>query len=154
VRDLSLSISVRAPSGFAVAFLNTYVRDLGGTGGDSILPMRYTITQLAGLTLERDVTVRVEYVSQAGNVPAVLNIAWEPDAGLFPSFSGKLYATETGKESCTLTIEGTYDAPGGVAGQLFDAVIGVRIARGTIEQLLAQFRDAIEDDYKKRMSFA
>jgi hypothetical protein len=154
VRDLSSSISVRAPSGFAVAFLNTYVRDLGGAGGDSLLPKRYTMTQLAGLTLERDVSVRVEYVSQPGNVPAVLNIAWEPDASLFPSFAGKLYATETGKTTCTLAIEGTYDAPGGVAGQLFDAVIGVRIAHGTIEQLLAQFRDAIESDYNKRMAFA
>ena len=154
VRDLSASISVRAPSGFAVAFLSTYVLDLGGAVGDSTLPMRYTITHLAGLTLERDVSVRVEYVSQPDDVPAELNIAWEPDASLFPSFNGKLYASATGKATCTLTIEGTYNVPGGAAGQLFDAVIGVRIANGTIEQLLGQFRDAIEEDYKKRMAFA
>lgn len=153
MRDLSASISVRAPSGFAIAFLNTYVRDLGG-GADSTLAMRFTITHLAGLTLERDVTVRVEYNSQPGDVPADLNICWDPDASIFPSFDGKLSAAATSKETCTLTIEGAYDVPGGVAGQLFDAVVGVRIAHGTIEKLLAQFRDAIEEDYKERMTFA
>jgi hypothetical protein len=30
----------------------------------------------------------------------------------------------------------------------------VRIAEGTIVGLLEQFRDAIEEDYKKRMEFA
>ena len=154
MRELSASIQVKAPSGFALAFLNTYVRDLGGAGSDSIMPMRYTVTHLAGLTLERDVTVRVEYIPQPGDAPAHLNIAWEPDASLFPSFKGTLHAAAAGAERCTLLIAGTYHAPGGVAGQLFDAAIGVRIAHGTLEQLLEQFRDAIEDDYKKRMEYA
>ncbi len=91
---------------------------------------------------------------QGQDVPATLDIAWEPDASLFPSFKGTLHADPTGKAECVLGIDGEYDAPGGVAGQLFDAVIGVRIAQGTLIQLLEQFRDAIEDDYKKRMEFA
>jgi hypothetical protein len=154
VRELSASISVKAPSGFALAFLNTYVSDLPGPAGESRMPMRYTITQLAGLTLERDVSVRVAYVPGPADAPATLDIAWEPDARLFPSFKGTLRAEPAGKEACTLTIAGTYDAPGGVAGQLFDAVLGVRIANGTLEHLLARFRDAIEEDYKKRMAFS
>ena len=154
MRELSASIPVKAPSGFALAFLNTYVRDLNGPGSDSTLPMRYTITQLAGLTLERDVTVRVEYVVRPGDEPAELDICWEPDASLFPSFCGTLHALSTTKETCTLSLAGNYDVPGGVAGQLFDAVVGVRIAQGTLEQLLEQFRDAIEEDYRKRMEFA
>ena len=154
MRELSASISVQAPSGFSLAFLNTYVGDLGGADGDTILPMRYTLTQLAGLTLERDVTVRVEYVSMPDDQPAELNIAWEPDASLFPSFKGMLSAKPDGKNACTLTIAGTYDVPGGVAGQLFDAVVGVRIAHGTLDHLLARLRDAIESDYKKRTNYA
>jgi hypothetical protein len=153
VRELSASTLVKAPSGFALAFLNTYVRDLC-VGGDSTMAMRYTLTHLAGLTLERDVVVRVEYVPGATGAPAELEIAWEPDASLFPRFKGTLHALPAGKETCTLTLGGTYNVPGGVAGQLFDAVIGVRIAHGTLENLLARFRDAIEDDYKKRMVFA
>jgi hypothetical protein len=155
MRDLSASIPVKAPSGFALAFLNTYVSDLAGTaGGGSKMAMRYTITHLAGLTLERDVCVRVEYVPGTTGATAELEITWEPDASLFPRFNGALHALAAGKETCTLSLQGTYDVPGGVAGQLFDAVIGVRIANGTLENLLARFRDAIEDDYKKRMVFA
>ena len=153
MRELSVSLPVKAPSGFALAFLNTYVRDLVA-GGDSRLPMRYALTQLAGLTLERDVTVRIEYIAKPGDAPAELDIAWETDASLFPSFKGTLHAKPSGKTRCTLTIVGSYGAPGGIAGQLFDAVLGVRIAQGTLEQLLAQFRDAIEDDYKKRTEYA
>jgi hypothetical protein len=154
VRELSASIPVKAPSGFALAFLNTYVRDLNGPGSDSTLPMRYTVTQLAGLTLERDVTVRVEYLPQPHDAPALLRICWEPDASIFPSFEGMLHAKATGETACILSVAGTYDVPGGVAGQLFDAVVGVRIAHATLEQLLEQFRDAIEEDYKKRMEYA
>jgi hypothetical protein len=153
VRELSASISVKAPAGFALAFLNTYVRDLAGADGDSVLQMRYTVTQLAGLTLERDVTVRVEYVTQPSG-GAELNICWDPDAGLFPSFCGTLRAHATSAEGCDLKLDGTYDVPGGMAGQLFDAVLGVRIAQGTLDQLLAEFRDKIEADYRKRMEFA
>jgi hypothetical protein len=154
VRELSSSVPVKAPSGFALAFLNTYIRDRAGVDGEACLPLRYTLTRLAGLTLERDVAVRVEYVLQPGDAPATLDITWEPDASLFPSFRGSLHAEGTAKAECMLTIDGKYDAPGGVAGQLFDAMLGVRIAEGTIVGLLEQFRDAIEEDYKKRMEFA
>ena len=155
MRDLSVAIPVAAPSGFALAFLNTYVNDLAaGNPAGGKLPLRYNVTQIAGLALERDVTVHVDYVPQPGGLPASLRIAWEPDESLFPSFSGVLHAIPEDERTCTLSIAGTYDVPGGIAGQVFDAVIGVRIARGTIEQLLEQFRDAIETDYKTRTEYA
>lgn len=154
VRELSVSTDVKAPSGFAVAFLNTYVQDLGAGRDEAMIPLRYTIKQLAGLTLERDVAVRVEYLPQPDGATALLNVAWEPDASLFPSFNGMLGTASTGEHTCTMTIVGNYDAPGGVAGQLFDAVVGVGIARGTIEQLLEQFREAIEADYQRRTEYS
>jgi hypothetical protein len=152
VRELETSLPVKAPSGFAIAFLNTYVREVRGDA-DGNLPMRYTVTQLAGLTLERDVTVRVDYHALPDET-AHLHICWEPDATFFPSFKGTLHAKPTGDATCTLLISGMYDVPGGMAGQLFDAVIGVRIAHGSLDQLLEQFRVAIEDDYKRRMAYA
>jgi hypothetical protein len=154
VHELSVSTEVKAPSGFAVAFLNTYVRDIAGESGEGTIPLRYTIQHLAGLTLERDVNVRVEYLPDPAGGPAELNVAWEPDMSIFPSFCGKLVTQPTGETSCTLTIDGNYDAPGGVAGQLFDAVVGVRIARGTIEELLEQFRVATETDYQRRTEYS
>lgn len=153
VRGLTASIPVQSPAGFTLAFLSSYVSELSGGGTEAQLPLRYTVTQLAGLVLERDVNVRVDYISHP-DAPAELKIAWEPDASIFPSFQGMLHAEPAGEKACALTIAGSYDVPGGVAGQLFDAVIGVRIAHATIEQLLAQFRDAIEADYKTRMEYS
>jgi hypothetical protein len=152
MRELSVSIDVKAPSGFAVAFLNTYVRDLGEGRDDATIPLRYTIKQLAGLKLERDVTVRVEYLPAPEG--AQLTVAWEPDKSLFPSFEGTLTTESTGECACRMTIAGTYDVPGGMAGQLFDAVVGVRIAHGTIEELLDRFRTAIEADYQQRTEYS
>ncbi len=153
MRELTATLPVKAPSGFALAFLNTYIRDLGGGTDEATLPLHYTFTQFAGITLERDVSVTVDYVPTK-DAPAVLRICWEPDKSLFPSFDGTMAAEADGERACRLTITGSYDAPGGVAGQLFDAVIGVRIAQGTLDTLLVQFRDAIEADYKKRMEYA
>ena len=66
MRELTVSMDVKAPSGFAVAFLNTYVKDLGRGQDGTVLPLRYTIKQLGGLKLERDVTVRVDYLPEEG----------------------------------------------------------------------------------------
>jgi hypothetical protein len=41
-----------------------------------------------------------------------------------------------------------------MAGQLFDAVVGVRIAHGTLEELLERFRAAIEADYQQRTEYS
>ena len=154
MRDLSVSIPVNAPSGFTIAFLNSYVRDLGGGREDATMPLRYTIEKLAGIKLERSVVVHVDYMAKLGGEHAQLHVGWEPDGtSIFPSFEGTLLATPTGERTCTLTIEGSYDAPGGVVGQMFDAVVGVQIARGTLETLLEGFRDAAQADYHKRMDF-
>lgn len=153
VRELSASVPVQSPSGFALAFLNTYIVDRGGGSNEAVLPLHLQVTQLAGLALERDVNVRVDYVPNAAG-PAVLKIVWEPDATIFPKFDGTLTAQDAGDKHCTLTISGEYDVPYGVLGQIFDAVIGVRIAEGTLEQLLAEFRVAIEADYNRRMEYS
>lgn len=153
MRELSVSTPVKAPAGFTVAFLTEYVTDTCGVEGKTLLPMRFTLTQLAGLTLERDVNVRVEYAIKDDGSPAEMQISWDPDAKLFPRFEGKVNCEPTGEKTCLMTIAGNYDAPGGVAGQLFDAIVGVRIAQGTLERLLAQFRDAAEADYMRRTAY-
>ncbi len=118
------------------------------------MPLHYTVQQLAGLKLERDVIVHIEYMPTLASERAQLHVGWEPDGtSIFPSFEGTMWAEPTGDTSCTLFIEGTYDAPGGIAGQVFDAVVGQRIARGTLETMLDGFRDAAEADYAKRMYF-
>ena len=155
MRELSVSTDVKAPGGFALAFLTTYVSDRAAAGhdGDAQLSLRFPLQHLfGGLVLEREVTVQVSYLPNAPGEMPRLSICWRPeDTSLFPSFEGRVEATDVAAHDCTLAIVGTYDVPLGVAGALFDAVIGVRIARGTLEGLLAEFKAEIENDYFKRV---
>jgi hypothetical protein len=80
-----------------------------------------------------------------------VDVTWTPVAsGLFPQFEGAFTTERAGAEACTLTLGGVYDAPGGMAGAAFDAVIGYRIAQTTIEQLVRELALAAAADYRVR----
>ncbi len=152
MRDLQSTKPVRAPSTFALAFLNTYVQDLGHGAQSAVLPLRFTLQQVAGLVLEREVTVHVSYELREAGQPPYLHVHWQAaDSDLFPRFDGTVEAAAVEPRTCVLTIAGTYNVPLGIAGMLFDAVVGVHIAQSTIDGLLDQFRIAIESDYNKRI---
>lgn len=151
VRELSAETAVKAPGPFAVAFLNTFIEDQRGAHGEAALNLHFPLHKFfGGLVLERAVTVHVEYLPKDGGTRR-LAIGWEPeDTTLFPRFDGTIEAVPVDERSATLRIGGTYDVPLGVAGVLFDAVVGVRIARATLDGLLAEFKERIEDDYRAR----
>ena len=75
---------------------------------------------------------------------AVLEVSWRPVSGPYPTFKGKLFALRGDRSSCRLEIEGNYDPPGGVAGAVFDAILGHRIAAESIHDLLVRFKSAFE----------
>jgi len=154
VPDLAASIPVKAPSDFALAFLNTYVTDLAKGSGEAAMPLRFELEKLAGLVVERVVTVHVTYEPALPGGAPLLRISWQTDdSPLFPRFDGTLSAHAEGAHECTLTIDGSYEVPLGVVGLFFDAIVGARVARSTIEGLLREFRDAIEGDYEQRTRF-
>ncbi len=154
MRRLSNSAAVKAPASFALAYIATYF--LERESRDSAkLALRFPLPNflIDGLTVEKVVAVSlaVEYAAaDSGNKRVLIN--WQP-AGtrLLPSFSGTLAAAAAGEELCRLTIEGGYVPPGGLAGAIFDNLVGIRIARATLTALLAQLGQAIEADYLRRM---
>jgi hypothetical protein len=154
VRELAASTAVKAPSGFALAFINAYIKDLATESAEPQLSLRFPLRRLfGGLVLEREVTVQVRYLPKSDDGVQCLAIHWQPDdTTLFPTFDGRVDAQPEGPNACELSLIGTYDVPMGVAGALFDAVVGFRIARGTLEGLLAEFKRLIEDDYRTRMT--
>jgi hypothetical protein len=155
VTELSSSIPVQAPSDFAIAFLNTYVADLAHGSAEAVLPLRFELEKLAGLVLERVVTVHVGYEPAPPGGSPSLKISWQAeDSPMFPRFDGTLTSAPEGNHACILTIDGTYAVPLGVVGLFFDAILGQRVARGTIDGLLRQFREAIEADYAQRMRYS
>jgi hypothetical protein len=89
-----------------------------------------------GFTLHRDVTARITPLAQGGNAYA---IAWQPvEPGPFPSLSGTVFiaASETNPEQSIVTLDGHYHAPLGVAGEVFDALIGKHIAEASATDLM------------------
>lgn len=71
-----------------------------------------------------------------------LAISWKPRWSIFPSFAGSLSVRPRAPGSI-LTIEGSYQAPGGWPGALFDRCMGERLAVRTMEHLLHRLRDDV-----------
>jgi uncharacterized membrane protein len=134
--------------------MSTYFLERGPQTGGADLALRFPLPKLFidGLTLEKRVVVHLHYNRGAGGGES-LAIGWEPlgEGASLPSFDGTLAATAETEASCRLTILGGYTPPGGIAGILFDCLIGYRIANATIAALLAQFKESIEADYAVRL---
>lgn len=78
-------------------------------------------------------------------------VHWQAEGGgHFPIFDGFLtVAADEDYNSYYLVIEGDYEPPGGLAGKMFDAVIGNRIAVATTRNLLISLRDTAEGVFTK-----
>ena len=73
-------------------------------------------------------------------------VHWEAEGGgHFPIFDGELtVGADDDYDAFWLLLDGAYAPPGGVAGQLFDAVVGHRIAATSARGLLTEIRLEIE----------
>jgi hypothetical protein len=89
-----------------------------------------------GFTLHRDVTARITPLAQGSRAYA---ITWQPvEPGPFPLLSGTIFIgpSETDSEGSILTLDGHYHAPLGVAGEVFEALVGKHIAEASASDLM------------------
>lgn len=148
---LTVSAPVAAPAAFTLAFLRSYFEGRSSdVAADSLrlrVPMRET---MGGLALETAVDTDVRYVPGHG-APDVLGIDWTPQGThALPPFNGALATVSAGSDRCRLTLSGAYAPPGGVAGKAFDALVGNRIARASLVDLLHRLGSLAEHDYRLR----
>jgi uncharacterized membrane protein len=73
-----------------------------------------------------------------------MEIHWTAGTRFFPDFHGALRLRIASVEETRLSLEGTYQPPFGAFGAVFDLVIGRRIARATMRDLLQRLGDAME----------
>ncbi len=78
----------------------------------------------------------------------VLRLSWDPEDETVPRFSGTLRSSEKGPGTTTLTLEGTYTPPLGIAGKAFDLVVGRKIAAATGRALLEDIKQFVESDFQ------
>jgi hypothetical protein len=75
----------------------------------------------------------------------VMDIEWQPhDGGPYPLFRGTLSAEDVTGNYCRLDLDGAYAPPLGLAGVVFDAVVGHRIAEAAARELLSDIRIGLE----------
>ena len=78
-------------------------------------------------------------------------VHWQAEGGgAFPEFDGFLTVeADEDYNSYWLAIDGSYKPPGGLAGKIFDAVIGHRIAVATTRNLLISSRETAETVFNR-----
>jgi hypothetical protein len=98
---------------------------------------------------EKRVVAKLTYDRDADELNRIVSLSWTPEGGgPYPAFSGTVVADAAmDSEGSVVSIAGRYAPPGGIAGDVFDALVGRRIARATIRELLERIRDGIEAEY-------
>ena len=98
------------------------------------------------LGLQHAVLATFERVGPASGWNDTVRVKWRPDGGgPFPDFDGSLkIVADEDYTGFWLALDGAYVPPGGIAGKLFDAALGTRIAHATGRRLLEEIRAEME----------
>jgi hypothetical protein len=131
------------------AYLERFLSSLASKDGRLVVALRVPASAFgipSNLALEKRVTATITYDRDADKLNRIVGFSWKPEGGgPYPSFSGTLVAGAASEGAGSIvSISGSYTPPGGVVGDLFDALIGRKIARATIRELLDRIRDGIE----------
>jgi hypothetical protein len=137
-------ISVKCPLNQAGRHLENFFEGHLAPGGDHAV-----VLLQAGERLKHAVDVTLAKAHAAGDMTPRFNVRWTPHGGgPYPEFTGELHVdADEDYNACFIRLEGTYDPPGGAAGQVFDAVVGRTIAQSTGDHFVAAIRDFIEHDF-------
>lgn len=143
-------IDVKCPHYYLIHHAERYftVHRSGQTPGTFSLAVDTSKVGLPGKVQARhDVRMRYE-ISKDANGQPLIALTWDPDDRFVPKFSGALSGELSEDGKARLTLEGTYDAPLGPVGAVFDAVLGHRIAAATADAFLQDVKRFIESDYQ------
>lgn len=107
------------------------------------------------LALRTDVSSTFEVVldtTDSSRLHDALHLDWSPGEHLpLPRFSG-LLTVRPDSTHAELILEGTYEPPFGLVGQVFDGLLGKQIAHGTVRALLRQISTSIETQWRQYVS--
>lgn len=103
------------------------------------------------LELEKSARVRYAPGTDPMHFDEPWHIGWEPEAGgIYPSFSGELTVrADEDYDSAVLELTGSYTAPLGAAGAVFDKAVGQKIASSTMQALLAKIAAEMTARYQR-----
>jgi hypothetical protein len=133
------------------SYLERFLYGLVSGDGSLVVELRAPARALglpSHLAFEKRVVAKLTYDRDADELNRIVSLSWMPEGGPYPAFSGTVVAdAAVDTEGSVVSISGRYAPPGGMAGGVFDALLGRRIARATIRELLERIRDGIEAEY-------
>lgn len=103
------------------------------------------------ITLEKGVRARYAAAGDPMHFDEPWHVSWDPEpGGVYPSFSGVLTVrADEDYDSANLELAGSYAAPLGPAGMLFDKALGIKIASSTVQALLAKISAEMIARYRR-----
>lgn len=148
---ISERVSVNCPYEQSGPFLMAHLGDLtkSESGSEGAFRLTLPVSELGlpgGVSLTRDVDAHFVPLKEPQGGSKFAAVHWVPvGGGPFPQLLG-LFGIEADADpkKCTLVLEGNYDPPMGVAGDLFDAVVGRKIAKSSIHELLKALAHVLE----------
>lgn len=130
---------MRAPLGSADRLLHEFIAQHPATDAGARLTLH-------ARDLELPAVVTLTPNKRPGDMTPRFRVHWEAaSGGLYPVFDGELtIGADEDYDAFWLVLDGGYVPPGGIAGKVFDAVVGNTIAQATANGLLADMRASIE----------
>jgi hypothetical protein len=89
-----------------------------------------------------------EDVTEQGRAREEIAFAWNAGTRWLPNFHGTLRVHIAPQVKTALSIEGWYAPPFGIFGKLFDRVLGRKLAQKTVESLLDQIAERMENEQR------
>lgn len=132
---------VRCPFSIAHDYAEDFFAESATRGAEVRVPLRDLVMLRRPV---RMVFEREPDEAEAGRPHDALAVHWTAGTHLFPDFHGTLRLRIASVDETRLTLEGCYSPPLAQLGQIFDLLIGRRIARATMADLLRRLGDAME----------
>lgn len=106
----------------------------------------------SGAALRHEVAVDVGPVSRADDGVLHVPLSWHPTGHerLLPTFDGELVAEGDGGTRTGLALRGVYRVPLGLVGRFGDSLVGRRIARRSVSDLLGTFAGRLDAEVDRR----
>ncbi len=150
-RSISARAVARVPFRHAEQFLRRPPLGLFGDRYEGAPSNRCFRTHLSadapgGLSVAHDVDIEVVAVHAEGDRVDVA-LRWQPSGGasLLPPFVGSIGAAPANEGGTELVLDGSYHVPLGPLGRFGDGVVGKRIARSSIDDLLQRITNRLEE---------
>jgi hypothetical protein len=136
----------RCPFSVAFEYAAGFFREAADRGAAVGVPLRALVPTLGG---HLHAPVRIETMrrpddAEPGRAHDAFEVSWTAGTHFFPDFRGTLRLRIASVDETLLTLDGEYRPPLGALGRVFDALIGRRIARATMRDLLDRLAVAME----------